>query len=72
MIIGQGTVCIIAPHGRFRSASAKTPLSKGVDTRRFTYVFPDYSGYGARVAETGEYTIEEIALDTLALVDKLG
>jgi len=71
IIVGQGPIRVIAMHGWFGSASAWRPFAEVVDTRNFTYVFPDYRGYGTRVAETGDYTIQEIADDTIALADEL-
>jgi len=58
-------------HGWFGSAKGWGPLHQVLDTGRFTYAFMDYRGYGGSMARTGEYTIEEIAADTLELADFL-
>jgi pimeloyl-ACP methyl ester carboxylesterase len=42
------------------------------DGNSFTWVFPDIRGYGARRGETGDFTMEEVAADALALADRLG
>nr|WP_316644356.1 alpha/beta hydrolase [uncultured Roseateles sp.] len=72
IIVGHGPVRVIALHGWFGSADAWKPLADVLDVQRFTYVFPDHRGYGKRMAEAGQFTMEEIAADTLALADALG
>ncbi len=47
-------------------------LPELVDADTYTYALIDYRGYGARKDEAGEYTLEEISADTLALADELG
>jgi pimeloyl-ACP methyl ester carboxylesterase len=42
-----------------------------LDVKRFSYVFPDIRGYGDSRSEAGDYTMAEIAADTLALADHL-
>jgi pimeloyl-ACP methyl ester carboxylesterase len=70
--VGDGEHHVIALHGWFGSGAAWRPLLPYLDGARFTYVFPDYRGYGARRAEAGEHTIAEAATDVLALADRLG
>ncbi len=72
IIVGQGPNRVIALHGWFGSGNAWRHFADVVDGRNFTYVFPDYRGYGSRMDEPGRFTIEEIAADTLALADRLG
>ena len=72
IIVGQGPNRVIALHGWFGSSNAWRHFADVVDVRNFTYVFPDYRGYGSRMDEPGRYTIEEIAADTLELADQLG
>lgn len=69
---GQGEHPVIGLHGWFGSGSAWRPLFPHLDGTRFRYVFPDYRGYGARIDESGSYTLEEAAGDVLALADELG
>jgi pimeloyl-ACP methyl ester carboxylesterase len=59
-------------HGWFGSSAAWRSLQPHLDGARFRYVFPDYRGYGTRVAESGTHTLEEAAGDVLALADDLG
>lgn len=70
--VGDGDHRVIALHGWFGSGAAWGPLLSHLDGSRFTYVFPDYRGYGARRADTGEHTVAEAASDALALADELG
>ena len=70
--VGHGPIRVIALHGWFGSGRAWKPFAEVVDAARFTYVFPDYRGYGDRMQEAGEFTMDEIARDVLALADSLG
>lgn len=71
-LTGAGDHKVIALHGWFGHGRAWGPLVESLDGARFTYAFPDYRGYGARKGEAGEFTMDEIASDTLALADRLG
>ena len=70
--VGDGEHAVIALHGWFGSGKAWAPLWPHLDTSRFSYVFPDYRGYGARRGVPGEHTMAELAADTLVLADELG
>lgn len=70
--VGSGDHHVIALHGWFGSGAAWAPLLPYLDGSAFTYVFPDYRGYGARKDDAGEHTIAEAAADALALADRLG
>ncbi|WP_027943424.1 alpha/beta fold hydrolase [Amycolatopsis taiwanensis] len=70
--VGTGEHLVFALNGWFGSATAWRPVTPYLDGTRFTYVFPDYRGYGARRDVDGEYTIAEAAGDVLALADELG
>lgn len=72
MIVGHGPIHVIVLHGWFGSAGAWQAYADVLDRERFTYAFMDYRGYGSRRAETGDYTLSEIAADTRALADELG
>jgi len=71
-IVGTGPVRVLALHGWFGSAHAWKPLADLLDPDHFSIAYLDYRGYGARLHETGEYTLDEIAADTLQLADELG
>nr|WP_309477096.1 alpha/beta fold hydrolase [Trinickia acidisoli] len=56
----------------FSDARGFSPLERALDRDQFTYICMDYRGYGDMQAVAGEYTIDEIANDALALADALG
>ncbi|TVT39696.1 alpha/beta hydrolase [Amycolatopsis rhizosphaerae] len=70
--VGTGGHVVLALHGWFGSANAWEALTPHLDGDRFTYVFPNYRGYGARRDVAGEHSIAEAAADVLALADELG
>lgn len=70
--VGTGEHVVIGLHGWLGSARQWRPLAPHLDGARFSYVFPDYRGYGARRGVQGEYTLAEAAADTLELADALG
>jgi len=70
--VGSGEHVVIALHGWFGSGSGWGPFVDQLDGDRFSYLFPDCRGYGARRDEAGEHTMDEIAADTLALADSVG
>jgi pimeloyl-ACP methyl ester carboxylesterase len=72
VLLGTGPHKVIALHGWFGSAKGWGPLQQVLDTRNFTYAFMDYRGYGGSTGRKGEYSIEEIAADTLELANFLG
>lgn len=71
-LIGHGPRKVVCLHGWFGSASGWGPFVDVLDTESFTYAFMDYRGYGASMALTGNYSIDELAADALALADQLG
>ncbi len=72
LVTGSGPRHVLALHGWFGSATGWGPFAELVDGDRYTVAFPDFRGYGARRAETGEYTIAEMAADAVAAADALG
>jgi pimeloyl-ACP methyl ester carboxylesterase len=45
------------------------PWENVLDTDSFSWVLPDYRGYGVRMSEAGQYNLEEITADLLELFD---
>ncbi|HUH39604.1 MAG TPA: alpha/beta fold hydrolase, partial [Castellaniella sp.] len=72
LIVGNGPHKVIALHGWFGHGGAWQALTPHLDTQQFSYVFPDYRGYGQRRGSGGPYTMAQIGQDTLALADQLG
>jgi pimeloyl-ACP methyl ester carboxylesterase len=71
-VIGDGPAKVAVIHGWFGDHRAFAPMFDCLDTSRFTYAFVDIRGYGHSRNEAGEYTMAEIAADTIALADRLG
>lgn len=72
VIVGNGERRVVCLHGWFGSAKGWGPFVDALDTSAFTYAFMDYRGYGGSKDLQGEYSMKEIAGDTLALADALG
>jgi pimeloyl-ACP methyl ester carboxylesterase len=72
VIVGKGPRRVIALHGWFGSARGWGPMVDVLDGDAFTWAFMDYRGYGESKALAGQFTIDEIAGDVIALADQLG
>jgi pimeloyl-ACP methyl ester carboxylesterase len=70
--IGQGPIKVAAIHGWFGDHRAFATMFDYLDVKRFTYAFVDIRGYGNSRNEIGDYTMAEIAADTIMLADRLG
>jgi pimeloyl-ACP methyl ester carboxylesterase len=71
-VIGRGPTKVLALHGWFGCSTGWGMLPQLIDQDAYTYAFLDYRGYGQRLNETGDYTIQEIAADAVQLADELG
>jgi pimeloyl-ACP methyl ester carboxylesterase len=71
-LCGSGPHRVIALHGWFGDRGAFRRVRPYLNEEAFTYVFPDYRGYGEARDLSGEYTLAEIAGDVIALADRLG
>ncbi len=63
---------IKALHGWFGDEHTFDPISRMLDADRFTYVSMAYRGYGASKQLHGDFSIEEVAKDSIALADRMG
>ncbi|MCC7702788.1 alpha/beta hydrolase [Janthinobacterium sp. GW460P] len=70
--VGHGPHAVIVLHGWFGDAHAFAPMEIALDGGAFSYVFMDNRGYGGMRGAAGEYSMEEVARDALALADALG
>ncbi|WP_409028636.1 alpha/beta hydrolase [Janthinobacterium sp. SUN098] len=70
--VGHGPHAVIVLHGWFGDAHAFAPMEAALDGDAFSYVFMDNRGYGGMRGAAGEYSMEEVACDALALADALG
>jgi pimeloyl-ACP methyl ester carboxylesterase len=70
--VGSGDHHVLALHGWFGSARGWGSFPQFIDGSAYTYVFMDLRGYGDRRDTAGEFTVDEVAADTLAVADDLG
>ena len=70
--VGSGDHHVLAIHGWFGSARGWGSFPEFIDGSAYTYVFMDLRGYGDRMQTTGEFTVDEVAADALAVADDLG
>ncbi|MGX7704926.1 alpha/beta fold hydrolase [Methylobacterium sp. Gmos1] len=70
--IGEGPVKVIAAHTWLADHQTYAPMLPFLDRERFTWVFPDFRGYGGSRAIDGDFTVREMGRDLLAVADALG
>ena len=71
-LVGNGKERVVVLHGWFGDYEVFGPTFTSLDKDTFTYAFIDYRGYGKSKGVTGEYSMKEIAGDTIELVNILG
>ncbi|HRC41739.1 alpha/beta fold hydrolase [Nostocoides sp.] len=71
-VVGSGPHTVFVLHGWFGSADGWGSFPDYLDRERFTYVFTDNRGYGARLDVAGEYSLDEVAGDVLSLARDRG
>ena len=69
---GSGDHHVLAIHGWFGSARGWGSFPEFIDGSAYTYVFMNLRGYGDRRDTAGEFTVDEVAADALAVADDLG
>src|SRR5271155_5244919 len=69
---GHGPNRVMFLHGWFGDSSSWSTVDHLLPDDQYTKAFLDYRGYGLSRDQKGQYTIEEIGEDTLALADHLG
>ncbi|HLK76931.1 MAG TPA: alpha/beta hydrolase [Streptosporangiaceae bacterium] len=72
LTVGSGDHHVLAIHGWFGSARGWSSFPEFIDPSAFTYAFMDLRGYGGRKDVAGEFTVDEVAADVLAVADDLG
>ncbi len=70
--VGSGDHRVLAIHGWFGSARGWGSLPEFLDRSAYTYVFMNLRGYGDRKDVAGQFTVDEVAGDALAVADDLG
>lgn len=71
-VVGTGPHTVFCLHGWFGCAEGWGGFPDLLDQERFTWVFTDNRGYGARQDAAGDYSLAEVSADVLALADQLG
>lgn len=70
--VGHGPVRMMLAHTWLADHQTYGPMLPFLDADGFTWVFPDFRGYGGSRDLSGEMTIREMGRDLLALADALG
>lgn len=68
---GTGDHAVVCLNGWFGHSGGWGPWERHLDTDSFTWVFPDYRGYGGRRDAPGDFTVDEISADMCALLEEL-
>lgn len=68
-VLGTGRHAVLCLHGWFGHGGDWGPWEGFLDTGSYSWIFPDYRGYGSRREEAGEFTLDEIAGDLIAYLD---
>jgi pimeloyl-ACP methyl ester carboxylesterase len=71
-IVGSGKEKVLVLHGWFGDYKVWEPTFNSLDKDTFTYIFIDYRGYGKSISMNGNYSMKEIASDTISLINDLG
>jgi pimeloyl-ACP methyl ester carboxylesterase len=70
-IIGNGPQRVIMMHSLFCDSTLYDPILNYLDLDSFTYLFPDFRGYGLSKDIPGNYSLEERCLDIEFLLSHL-
>lgn len=70
-VLGSGSHYVFALHGWCGRQTAYAPMYDALSPDELTYICPSNRGYGGSRGIHGEYTVDEIARDLLALADSL-
>lgn len=69
---GTGNIGVIAAHSWVASPVAFAPILAGLDTDRYSWVFPSFAGYGEDAAAVDHIDIGTMGHDLVAVADDLG
>ena len=70
--VGRGPTQVLAAHTWLADHQTYAPMLPFIDQDAFTYVFPDFRGYGRSRDIKGEFSVREMGRDLLAVADELG
>ncbi|WP_145941903.1 alpha/beta fold hydrolase [Corynebacterium glyciniphilum] len=68
---GTGDHAVVCLNGWFGHAGTWGPWENYLDGDEFTWVFPDYRGYGRRQGTSGEFTVVEVSSDICGVLEDL-
>jgi pimeloyl-ACP methyl ester carboxylesterase len=71
-VFGYGPIKVLAFHGWFGHAGDWAAMEPALDPTLLTLVAMDQRGYGQAMGVEGQFTVDEVAQDGLALADHLG
>lgn len=71
-IAGSGPTKVLWAHSWLAYHEAYDCMLPFLDTERFTWVFPDFRGYGRSRELTGDFSIPEMGRDLIHVADNLG
>ncbi|BAU88204.1 alpha or beta hydrolase fold [Streptomyces laurentii] len=71
-VVGGGPRRALVLHNWFGDRTSFAPLRDHLDQAAGSWAFLDCRGYGEAIDADGEYTMEEVAADALAVADDLG
>ncbi|GGT16984.1 alpha/beta fold hydrolase [Streptomyces purpureus] len=69
---GSGPERVLVIHNWFGDRSSFDPVREHLNGDDFSYAFLDCRGYGEAIDTDGDFTMEEVAADALAVADHLG
>jgi 3-oxoadipate enol-lactonase len=70
--VGSGPEHVLVLHDWTSTSSTYEPSHEYLNTKKYTYVFPELRGYGVSKSFSGQYTAAEIASDVLDTADGKG
>lgn len=69
--LGTGEHAVVCLNGWFGHGGDWGPWEQCLDVDKFTWLFPDYRGYGTRKEESGNFSIEEVSDDLTEFIEGL-
>lgn len=70
-IRGTGDHAVVCMNGWFGHAGDWGPWENYLDGDEFTWIFPEYRGYGRRQDMSGKYTLDEVSSDICGVLEVL-
>lgn len=71
-VVGSGPTKVVVAHGWIAGCEMYADFFPHIDREAWSFAFLDSAGYGERLAETGSFTMSQVAADVIAAADFLG